>query len=433
MSDELFINFDELLLDNDVFDDFQVQKSVSESTKSRFGESLNEDDLESRLAQTRSANSMKKASWAINVFKAWLNERQNSGIINGLHVFKSLEEMTKLDLDSQLQYFIFEARKQDGQKYPSNSLRDLYQGIGYYIKHKLKKNWRLFNDSEFSASRECLNAAMIETNKEKIEPAGSGPATPITEEQEEKLWKDGFLGTDSPKKLLRTLFYMVGKFFGLRGGREQRELEWGKDIKLTQTEMGEVLIYSNKHRKNFRGGLHQKNLQPKIIKAFPCISNPNRCIVNIYKQYASIRPTNGKCDAFYLQTMVNYSHQQWFADSPVGHNTLSTMVKILCEAAGFENGNFVNHSLKKTTGSRLKHLSEAQRKGQTGNRSEAQSQYEILNDQDYQETSSALYGQCSTAINYRLTEKSVEYSGPPHKKMRVEADGNTNKVIITFE
>ena len=111
MSDELFINFDELLFDNDVFDDFQVQKSVSESTKSRFGESLNEDDLESRLAQTRSANSMMKASWAINVFKAWLNERQNSGIINGLHVFKSLEEMTKLDLDSQLQYFIFEARK----------------------------------------------------------------------------------------------------------------------------------------------------------------------------------------------------------------------------------------------------------------------------------------------------------------------------------
>jgi hypothetical protein len=144
-----------------------------------------------------------------------------------------------------------------------------------------------------------------------------------------------------------------------------------------------------------------------------------------------MRPKNAKCGAFYLQAMVNYSDQQWFSDSPTGHNTLSTMVKILCEAAGIENGNFVNHSLKKTTGSRLKHLSEAQRKGQTGNRSEAQSNYEILNDHDYQETSCALYGQYSTS--FKVTEKSVEYSGPSHKKMRVEADGNTNKIVITFE
>ena len=127
--------------------------------------------------------------------------------------------------------------------------------------------------------------------------------------------------------------------------------------------------------------------------------------------------------------MINYSDHQWFSDNPVGHNSLSTMVKILCEAAGLQNGNFVNHSLKKTTGSRLKHLSEAQRKGQTGNRSEAQSNYEVLDDHDYQETSYALYGKAS----FRVTKKSVEFSGTPQKKMRVEADDNNNKVIITFE
>ena len=154
----------------------------------------------------------------MNAFKDWLRARQNNGLIGGSHFFKTFEEMSKGDLNSQLEYFVFEVRKSNGKKYPASSLRDLFQGIGYYITTILKRDWRIFNDSEFVGARKALNAAMIETNKEKVEASGRGPAEAISKEQEEKLWNGGLLGNDSPRKLLRTLFFLVGKFFGLRGG-----------------------------------------------------------------------------------------------------------------------------------------------------------------------------------------------------------------------
>ena len=280
-----------------------------------------------------------------------------------------------------------------------------------------------------------MNAAMIETNKEKVEASGRGPAEAISKEQEEKLWNGGLLGNDSPKKLLRTLFFLVGKFFGLRGGREQRDLEWVRDIKLTQTQSGEVLVYTNQYRKNFRGGLHQRNVGPKIVKAFSCESEPSRCIIETYKLYAKLRPLNGKCKAFYLQPLTKYTTEQWYSDTPVGHNSLTTMIKGLTEAAGLE-GTFTNHSLKKTTGSRLKSLSEAQRRAHTGNRSDAQNIYEQLDDTDFHENSLALYGHTTqnSASKIRLSQKNeIVVSGPINKKMKIQANGETNEITITFD
>ena len=113
--------------------------------------------------------------------------RNQYGLIDGLHVLKSLKKLTKCDWDSQLKYFIFEVRKCTGERYPSNSLRDLIQGIGYFMCHMLKKNWRIFSDAEFISTRNALNAAMIEVNKLKIEPDGNGGASLVTSYQEEKL------------------------------------------------------------------------------------------------------------------------------------------------------------------------------------------------------------------------------------------------------
>ena len=78
---------------------------------------------------TMSENSIRKSNWTVNIFKEWLHDRQKNGIFNGLRVFKDFEEMTKSELDSQLQYFVFEVRKKT--KYPATTLKDIFQGIGY--------------------------------------------------------------------------------------------------------------------------------------------------------------------------------------------------------------------------------------------------------------------------------------------------------------
>ena len=46
----------------------------------------------------------------------------------------------------------------------------------------------------------------------------------ITNEVEEKLWRDGCLGGDSPQQLLDTLVYGFGMNFALRSGKEHRSM-----------------------------------------------------------------------------------------------------------------------------------------------------------------------------------------------------------------
>jgi hypothetical protein len=308
----------------------------------RFKHILSESELQQNIASTTSKNSLAKANWAVKVFKEWLKNRQSQGIIEGLHVFKSFEQMSKSELDSQLRYFVFEARKCNGESYPANSLRDLFQGIGFYVTTVLRKDWRIFSDREFVSSRQSLNAAMISANRDNIRPQGDGPSAPISREAEERLWNIGILGTMTPKQLIRTLFFLTGKFFCLRGGSEHRNLQWGRDITLQQTELGEVVVYTNLHSKNNPGGLKHRSIKPKEVKAYPNKECPDQCFVNIYKLYASKRESINN-EAYYLKPLEKYN-EKWFANSPIGHNTLANMMKNMSESAGLE-GRFVMISM----------------------------------------------------------------------------------------
>jgi hypothetical protein len=46
----------------------------------------------------------------------------------------------------------------------------------------------------------------------------------ISKEEESQLWSSGVLNVDNPKGLLRSVFYLNGKYFCLRGGDEHRLL-----------------------------------------------------------------------------------------------------------------------------------------------------------------------------------------------------------------
>ena len=131
------------------------------TSSNRFEPALTESDLNNRMFDTLSQNTIRKSKWAMDVFEKWFRNRQNQGIINGLHVFKKLDEMSKSELNSQLKFFVFEVRKQTGERYPSTSLRDLIQGIGYHYGSVLQKGYRIFSDPEFKDTLGYLNAAMI--------------------------------------------------------------------------------------------------------------------------------------------------------------------------------------------------------------------------------------------------------------------------------
>lgn len=418
----------------------------------RFGHPMSESDLQASLIEAKSDNSIRKSQWAVNTFNEWLKARQSNGLISGLHVFKPLEDMTKIELNSQLKYFLFEVRKVNKDRYPSNSLRDLYQGIGYHLHQMKGKPFKLFSDSEFADARAALDAAMKLANREGVSPQGNGPATAISPDQEEQLWVKGILGSDNPKKLLNTIFYLSGKHFALRGGVEHRELAWGKHVQLRNLEPGEFLIYTSAYSKNYNGGLKQTNLKPKEVKVFSNQMNPRRCFVELYKIYAKLRPQNGKCEAFYLKPRVKYSDSsKWFDDVAVGHNSLTSMLKNICESGGIQGGNYVNHALKKTAATALRHCSDVQKRAITGNRSSL-SVYENVTEADYKITSSILSNQptslpSTSSSSFTKTVKTVSQEtaydksdngpihlqAPPNKKWKVEVDANTNILTITYQ
>lgn len=101
-SDPTFVKFLDLLEE-----DTSAIQSGDSTTHGRFANALTPSELDHHINNTISADSLAKVKWAVNVFKEWFKHRQSQGIIKSLHVFKSFEEMSKSELNSQLMYFVY--------------------------------------------------------------------------------------------------------------------------------------------------------------------------------------------------------------------------------------------------------------------------------------------------------------------------------------
>lgn len=105
------------------------------------------------------------------------------------------------------------------------------------------------------------------------------------------------------------------------------------------------------HRSKIRpGGTHQLNLNNKEVVqlAYP----GDRCYVSLLKLYFSKLPA----ETFEAEVFYHKAHctdksllkelEAWFEKIPVGHNKLSGMLKEMLHAAGIDDTNRSNHSLR---------------------------------------------------------------------------------------
>ena len=169
----------------------------------------------------------------------------------------------------------------------------------------------------------------------------------------------------------------MGINLGLRGGDEHRQLEFAKHLILEKTSDGEVLTFHDFGSKTFRGGLdHRRRNKGENVKIFENKYNPDRCPIRLYKLYVSLRPEPCTTSAFYLKPKDWFEGKNWFANAPVGRNTLFSMIKNMMESAGV-HGRYTNHSCRKTTGTRMHSagFSENEIRSITGHSSNAVSEY----------------------------------------------------------
>ena len=145
------------------------------------------------------------------------------------------------------------------------------------------RNFRLLDEQKFVQLQNTLDNLMKARAAEGI-GTHKRQAKVITETEEEILWDMGLLGVDDPKTLLNTMVYLNGLHFALRANKEHRNLRlYNSQIRIVNDSDEEYLEYREDTTKTNQEGLKHKKITPKVVRVYPNTSNPDRCIVNVFK------------------------------------------------------------------------------------------------------------------------------------------------------
>ena len=180
-------------------------------------------------------------------------------------------------------------------------------------------------------------------------------APTIPMEHEEKFWELGLLGTDTPRVLQDTVFY-VGLHFVLRGGEEQHSLKRSQfvcfpvDTGLYDDKT--YYEYAENGSKNRQGRFDQVQCENKVVTAYAQPGN-RKCIVKLLDVYLSKLPSG--TDTFYLRPCQNIPvdpMKPWYVKQNVGINKIKEKLIAMSKSAEL-SVQYTNHSLRATAISRM--------------------------------------------------------------------------------
>ncbi len=226
-----------------------------------------------------------------------------------------------------------EVCRKDGQPYPPSTLHQLCCGVLRCI-HEVKLEIDIFKDPEFLSFHKTLDAEMKRLKGTPAVESVPKQAQPISAVEEEILWSKGLLGSHNSRVLVDTMVFMVGVYFALRSGEEHRQLRFSS-VQLTEKPKAILyLLYTESVSKNNPGGLKHRKVTTKQVTHHANTDRPDRCFIELYKQYRSHRPENVKDDAFHHTLIPNATGILWYRRQAIGVNTLAATVKRLCEKPG---------------------------------------------------------------------------------------------------
>jgi len=147
-------------------------------------------------------------------------------------------------------------RKKDGSDYEPDSLRVMIASLDRHLK-EAGSCISIAKDREFVNSRKVL-----EGKASFLREQGYGKRTraskALTTEDEELLWSKGLLGSQSPKSLIATMWFLLTQHFGLRGCQEHHDM-YVEDFSFSKDDNGvEYITYEENPTKTRQGGLRKK-------------------------------------------------------------------------------------------------------------------------------------------------------------------------------
>lgn len=144
------------------------------------------------------------------------------------------------------------------------------------------------------------------------------------------LWDTGVIGY--AKALSYAVFFYNCKIFGFRGGDEHRNLD-ANQYSIRIENGNKVLVFEGRNSKNVQGGLHQRKVEPKLVKQHSMAENP-RCVVSLFLTYLDNIPKSGP---FYRKPLPpKLTRSIVFSSQCVVVNTLSKYMKDMFTEAGID-------------------------------------------------------------------------------------------------
>lgn len=205
-------------------------------------------------------------------------------------MYKDIMQMSDEEISKTISFFVAEVRNKSGDDYRPNSLYEIVCAI----QHKMRHDGRFINFFDYDRFYEMRS--ILDSKMKELSARGMGierkRADIITEAQEEEMWSKGFLGRDTPQKLLDTLLFQLGLHFALRARQEHRNLRVGtySQISISMDASGtRYLGYKEDVPKTNRGGLQHRSLTPKVTRAYQNKSVPEKCPVLTCEKYLHLR------------------------------------------------------------------------------------------------------------------------------------------------
>ena len=118
------------------------------------------EDIKSDLRDSIPVNTINKQKWAMKIFKEWHAEWKCRIDEKELKVYKEVEEFNKSDLNHCLKYFYCDCRKQNGERYPPATLKEIAALVQHYFNYEHNWKFSLFLDLDFEESTKILDSQM---------------------------------------------------------------------------------------------------------------------------------------------------------------------------------------------------------------------------------------------------------------------------------
>ena len=332
-------------------------KSVSNVRKFNFLTSQKIGELKKVKVKERTSS---KLNWAVNAYNEWCDVRlghsYNEAVFHAN--LNNLNDLEEASLSESLCYFIPEVTKAKGEG--MYLAKTLYQ-LNVAIQKHLNVNripWKLIDGVKFENVQIVLDNVMKEHTQMNVGNVKK-QANLITYDQENMLWKKGILGEDEPDKLRDTVLYLLGVTLALRAGDKHYFLRRDMPNKPSQLSFERdnkgirCLVYrEDTSTKTNDGWLKQLKKERKIVWVYPNTENVTRCPVCLVDKYISLCPVYYKKENFYLKSLQRTNAVQWYGEQVIGINSLKKVVKNMLGRANID-GYFTNHSLRRTSGTRL--------------------------------------------------------------------------------